>query len=98
MTVNISIGIGAAAGTRSVSVVNAGPGGGTATLPNAFTVANPVPTVSSVTPNRAGRGSGVNFTITGTNFLPGESSVSFGTEITLNSFAVVSQTQITGNI
>gem|GEM_PF-2838273 len=38
MNLNISIGANAPIGTRNVTVTNAGPGGGTATLTNAFTV------------------------------------------------------------
>ncbi|HDL15011.1 MAG TPA: hypothetical protein ENH28_02465, partial [Euryarchaeota archaeon] len=60
---------------------------------------NPVntPTVASVTPNSGTQGQSLNVAIEGTNFT-GATSVSFGSGITVNSFAVNSSTQITANI
>ena len=49
MNLNISIGLNASIGTRNVAVTNAGPGGGTATLTNAFTVdASPATGVEAI--------------------------------------------------
>jgi hypothetical protein len=59
---------------------------------------NPVPTLLSTIPNRAGRGSRINVTITGTNFLANVTTVSFGADITVNSQSVTSSTQIAANI
>jgi hypothetical protein len=67
LTANITIGAGAATGARNVSVTNAAPGGGTATLTNGFTVINPTvnttTTVTSSSPlNTSTYGENVTFT------------------------------------
>ena len=61
----------AAAGTASVTVGNPAPGGGTSNA-QAFTINNPVPTLTSIYPASANAG-GVAFTltVTGTNFISG---------------------------
>ena len=61
----------AAAGTFNVTVFNPAPGGGTsAALP--FTVNNPVPTITSLTPALAAAGSpGLTLTVDGSNFVNG---------------------------
>jgi urease gamma subunit len=98
MTANISIGFDAVPGARSVSVTNAAPGGGTATLPNALTVENPAPTLSSIAPVIGSRGSTLSVTLTGSNFSSGLSQVSFGADIQVNSTSVTDPTQIVVNI
>ena len=55
------------------------------------------PTVASVSPNSGEQGATLEVTISGTNFT-GATAVSFGDGITVNSFTVVSATQITANI
>ena len=55
------------------------------------------PVITSVTPNSGKRAQNLNVTITGTGFI-GTTAVSFGQGITVNSFEVVSSTQITANI
>ena len=50
ITARISIGPGAAIGAHTVSVTNGTPGGGTANLAGAFSVVNPVPTLTSISP------------------------------------------------
>jgi len=55
------------------------------------------PTVASVSPNSGEQGATLEVTIGGTNFT-GATAVSFGDGITVNSFTVVSTTQITTNI
>src|SRR5438876_51738 len=68
ITANITIGSGAAVGARNVSVTNPAPGGGTASLTNAFTVNNPATTTtldSSVNPSTYG--DSVTFTATVTS-------------------------------
>jgi len=54
-------------------------------------------TVASVSPNSGEQGATLEVTIGGTNFT-GATAVSFGDGITVNSFTVVSATQITANI
>jgi hypothetical protein len=57
------------AGTAKVTVVNPAPGGGTSTA-QIFTVDNPVPTVSAVSPNSVSAGGGaVTLTVTGSHFV-----------------------------
>src|SRR5436309_3050782 len=65
LTANITIGSGATVGPRNVSVTNPTPGGGTATLNNAFTVNNPA-TSTTVTSslNPSNYGDSVTFTAT----------------------------------
>ncbi len=98
MTANITIAANAVLGPRNVSVSNPPPGGGTATLPNAFTVGSAIPTLTSINPTNGNRGQTLNVTLTGSNFSTGISSVSFGNEITINSTTINSATQITANI
>jgi hypothetical protein len=98
VTASVTIDLGASPGPRDITVTNAAPGGGTATLAGAFTVNNPSPSLSSVSPTRAGRGSSINVVLTGTNFLEGVSSVSFGSDVTVNSTTITSATQIKVNI
>jgi hypothetical protein len=98
VTANVTIDMATTPGPRDITASNAAPGGGSATLAGAFTVTNPLPTVASVSPNGAGRGSQINVVVSGTNFLNGVSSVSFGSDITVNSIAVTSETEIALNI
>ena len=64
-----------------------------------FNVNYPAPTLSSINPTSASRGSTLSVILTGTNFISGVSSVSVGTtNITLNSTTVNNSTQITINI
>jgi hypothetical protein len=97
LTANITITAAAATGARSFSVTNSGPGGGTSGS-QTFTVNNPAPTLTSLSPNSGNRLQTLNVTFTGTNFISGISSVSFGADITVNSTTVNSATQITANI
>ena len=68
-----------------------------------FLVAKPVPTITSITPASANRNTTVSYTIVGTNFRSGQTSVIFfrnGTDSILNSTVLksVTSTQITGSI
>jgi uncharacterized delta-60 repeat protein len=78
--------------------------GGIVNRPNAFTVnAVLAPTVSAITPVSGLRNSTVGFTITGTNFAPGLTTVSFtnqttGAPINVTILNSVTSTQIIGNI
>jgi hypothetical protein len=61
----------ARAGTASVTVFTAAPGGGTSN-PQTFTILNPVPTITSLSPPSVTVGTlGLTLTVTGTNFVAG---------------------------
>jgi hypothetical protein len=96
ITSNITIAAAATPGARNVSVTTPG---GTGTLNNGFTVipSVPAPTVTAVTPNSGNQTRTLNVIITGTD-LAGATLVSFGANVTINSFTVDSATQITANI
>jgi hypothetical protein len=94
ITASVTIGPDAAPGYRNVSVTTPG---GTADLTNGFTVAQAPPGISSVSPNQGIQGQTLNVTTTGARFI-GATSVSFGADITVNSFTVDSNTQITASI
>jgi hypothetical protein len=84
-----------AAGTEMITVVTAGPGGGTS-APQAFTVNNPVPTLTNISPNSVTAGAGATtITLTGTNFVNGSTADFNGTPITTT---FVSATQLTAVI
>ncbi len=97
LSMNISIAPGATAGARNVTYTNPAPGGG---ISNAaiFTVnqpPNPVPTLSSVSPNTGQQSSSVPVTLTGTNFMAGATVAVSGGGITVSSVSVVNATTIT---
>jgi hypothetical protein len=98
ITANITIPIDIALGDRDVSVTNAAPGGGTATIENGFFVKNPRPTLISVTPTIGSLGQTLSVDLIGSNFIEGVSQVDFGEGITVNAMTVLSSTQITANI
>ena len=93
ITANITIGGAATPGYRDVSVTTPE---GTDTEANGFTVVA-VPTMTSVSPSQAVQGETLSVTITGTNLL-GVTTVGFGSGITVNSFTVDNDTQITASI
>ena len=98
ITANITIGAAAATGPRDVSVTNAPPppGGSTATLTNGFTVNNPVPTITSISPTSKTVGdAGFSLTVNGTNFTS-DSVVRFNGSDQATTF--VSSTQLTAAI
>jgi hypothetical protein len=88
-----TIAAGAAGTARNVSVT--APGGVSNTV--AFTVmVPPSPTLASITPSAGVRGMTVAVTLTGNNFIPGQTTVAVnGTGITVSGITVVSSTQIT---
>jgi hypothetical protein len=94
----ITIGAGAATGTRSLYITNAPPGGGKDSLLSAFTVTNPVPTLAAATPSEATRSQTLNVALRGTNFISQTTTVNFGAGISVNSVTVDSATRITANI
>jgi hypothetical protein len=98
VTASITIAPGATAGSRNVTVTNVGPGGGSSALASAFTVANLLPTLTSLSTYAAGRGQTLDVTMTGTNFQTGVTTASFGVNITVNSLKVSSPTSAIANI
>ena len=94
ITANITVGDEAGPGLRDVSVTTPG---GTATLANAFNVTQAPPGITSAVPNQGIQGQTLDVTITGARFI-GATSVSFGADITVNSFVVDTNTQITASI
>ena len=94
ITASITIGSSATPGVRDVSVTNAA---GTATLAGGFTVNQAPPTLASVNPNQGVQGQTLDVTLTGTSFT-GATSVSFGADITVNSYTVDGNTQVTASI
>jgi hypothetical protein len=64
----------------------------------AFTVNNPSPTLSSVSPTSGQLGQTLDILFTGTNFISGVTSVNVGTGISVNSTTVNSSTSLTANI
>lgn len=88
----------ASAGSHTLTVVNAGPGGGTSTSV-AFTVtaaANPAPTISSLSPCGRVAGQGAfTLTINGSGFTSGTTVTFAGTAVTPT---LISATQLTASI
>ncbi len=67
--------------------------------PLVFTVLPPAPTLTDVTPGAGARGATVAVTLTGTNFIPGATTVSVnGIGVVTNTVAVTSGTSLTLNI
>jgi len=89
----------ATAGTGVVTVFNPSPGGGVSNAIS-FTISspNPAPTLGSVTPAVGMRLQTLDVVLTGTNYISGATTVSFGPDITLNSANVSSPTSLTANI
>jgi len=99
ITANITIGANAALGARSIAVTNAAPGGGTATLPNGFTIgSNPAPTLASMMPTTGKRLETLDVVFTGTNFIEGATTVNAGNGIAVNATTINSSTSLTANL
>jgi hypothetical protein len=98
LNANITIAFAGVVGARDVKVTNGPPGGGSGLLVAGFTVNNPVPTISNLVPSSANRGSATSVTVTGSQFIPGVTSLSFGEDIVVNSIVVKSPTEILANI
>jgi hypothetical protein len=100
LSATIRIGAGAALGARDVSVANPAPGGGTAVLAGGFTVqpANPVPAVTGASPSQAQRQTTLGVTLTGSGFLSGLTTVTFGPDVTVNTVSVQSSTALTATV
>ena len=99
ITVNLTIKPTAKLGAHTVTVTNAAPGGGSASLVNAFTLVNPTPSVTNLFPGAGNRLQTLDLIITGRNFVAGVSKVLIvPADLRVNSTSVDSVTQITTNI
>ncbi len=98
LTANVSIGPAAQTGLRTVYITNAPPGGGQDSIVAAFTVTNPLPSLTSATPAAANLSQTLNIVLRGSRFLAGTTTVDLGTGITVNSVTVDSATRITANV
>lgn len=98
MVASVTITPEAASGAREVSVSNRAPGGGIATLSKSFVVLNPTPSAASISPSKAMRGFAATIVLTGANFFPDVTSVSFGPDVTVNSLSFRDGTEITANV
>jgi hypothetical protein len=99
LTANITVAGDALVGTRDITLSNAvnGSSGGSDTESAAFSVilsGNPIPTLSTITPNNGRQGESVNVQLIGTNFGTLFTSVSFGSDITVTNITVPSSTTI----
>jgi hypothetical protein len=97
INVNISISAGATPGARNVTFTNPPPGGGqsNAVIFTVNQLPNPVPTLSSVTPNTGQQGSAVPITLTGTNFVPGATVHVSGSGVSISNVSVTNATTMT---
>ena len=95
LTISLSAGDQATAGTYAVVVTNPSPGGGASNSVN-FTVDNPVPTITSLSPSSATAGAAAQtLTVNGTNFLS-SSSVTYNN--VAHASTLVSSTQLTTSL
>ena len=98
LTARITITAAAATGLRTVSITNAPPGGGTASLTNAFQVNNPAPVLIGVSPTNGDQLQTLDLTFRGRNFIDGVTFVIMGTGISVNSYTFDSDSSFTASI
>lgn len=98
ITANITIPLGVGNGYCDVTVTNAAPGGGEATLSEIFSVINPRPSLVGVVPAIGALNQTLNVILTGMNFIDGATQVDFGEGIAINDTRVLSATKIMVNI
>jgi len=97
LTAKITIAASAATGPRDFFVINPSPGGGVSEkLP--FTVNNPAPVLTKITPAVGERLLQQNFGFKGANFISGVTGVNAGTNITVNSIIVHRPDSMTVNM
>ena len=94
LRVNIVISSDAVTGSRDISVTTPG---GSFTLPGSFIIKQELPRITSLSTDSANQGATLTVTISGANFT-GASGVQFGNGISINTFSVLSPSQITANI
>jgi len=97
LTVMMTITAEATLGARAISLNNNAPGGGNSTT-QSFTINNPAPALTSITPAKGGRGQSLKLTFKGANFLAGVSKVNVGEGIQVDSITVVSATNLTASL
>jgi hypothetical protein len=95
LTAVIPAGSLAAGAINNITVTNPPPGGGISGGSVAFTVTNPSPTVTQVSPNSISSGTATTLAVTGTNFVP-TSSVTLDGQGLQTSF--VSSTKLQGSV
>jgi len=95
ITVSIPAADIATGGTPNVTVVNPGPGGG-ASNAVAFTVNNPLPTLTSLGTTHISGGATFNLTVNGTNFITGQTNAHFNGKP--ETTTVNSTTQLTASV
>jgi len=97
LTVTMTITAEAAPGARAIILSNSAPGGGNSTA-QSFTINNPAPALTSITPAKGGRGQSLKVTFKGANFLTGVTKVNVGEGIQVDSITVVSATSLTASL
>ena len=95
LTANLTITAAAATGPRSFSVTNSGAGTSNEVT---FTVNNPAPTLTSLSPTSGSVGQTLDVVFTGANFFSDATTANVGSGITVNSISVTSATSLTANI
>jgi 6-phosphogluconolactonase (cycloisomerase 2 family) len=94
LTADFVIAGGATLGAHNVTVTTASGTSGAQT----FTINPPPPTLATVNPNQGAQGGTRTVTLTGTNFVPGATSVSVsGSNVTVSNVNVSSATQLTAD-
>ncbi len=97
LTVTMTIMAEATLGARAISVSNSAPGGGNSTA-QSFTINNPAPILTSITPAKGGRGLSLKVTFKGANFIAGVTKVNAGEGIQVDSLTVTSATSLTASL
>jgi hypothetical protein len=97
LTVTMTIMAEATLGARAISVSNSAPGGGNSTA-QSFTINNPAPILTSITPAKGGRASSLKVTFKGANFIAGVTKVNVGEGIQVDSLTVTSATSLTASL
>ena len=97
MHVVLKVSATAPAGSRLVTVSNAGPGGG-ASNTRAFQVNNPVPEFHTIAPSNGEQGQTFDVEINGRRFIAGVTTLNMGTGILINSDTVTNDTTIIASI
>jgi cytochrome c peroxidase len=91
MSATFAIASDAPLGARNVTVMTSG---GTS-APRTFTITGPPPTLTSTSPNTGAQNTSVNVTLTGTNFVPGGTTINPGGGVAVNNTNVVSASSMT---
>jgi len=98
MLANITISPSAALGARDVRVINAAPGGGTAPQTLTFTVNQPSPTLTGISPASGNRLQTLDVVFIGSGFVNGITTINTESGITVNSLIVNNSTSLTANL